>query len=68
MKIEILCNDGSPLGVTSKTVWGDNFRIGLGGAELALITLCEAWHERGDEVILYNILGKKMLLRSNKEE
>lgn len=54
IKIEIVVNDGSPIGVTSKTVWGDAQRIGLGGAELALITMCEAWKERGDEVILYN--------------
>lgn len=54
MKVEICINDGSPIGVTSKTVWGDSQRIGLGGAELALITLCEAWQARGDQVILYN--------------
>lgn len=54
MKIEILTTDGSPLGVTSKTVWGDSLRIGVGGAELALITMCEEWTKRGDEVILYN--------------
>lgn len=54
MKIEILCNDGSPLGITSHSLWGDDFRVGLGGSETALITLCEAWKERGDDVILYN--------------
>jgi len=55
MKIHILCNDGSQLGVTLKTVMGDDpSQIGTGGAELALITLCELWHNRGDEVILYN--------------
>jgi len=54
MKIHLLCNDGSPLGVTSKTVWGDNNRIGVGGAELALITMCEEWTKAGYEVTLYN--------------
>jgi len=54
MKIEILCTDGSPLGVTSKTVWGDTWRIGVGGAELALITMCEEWTKVGYEVVLYN--------------
>jgi len=54
MKIEILCSDGSPLGVTSKTIWGDSFRVGVGGAEYALLTMCETWTEAGHEVILYN--------------
>lgn len=54
MKIDILCNDGSPLGVTSKTVWGDAHRVGVGGSELALITLCEEWTKAGYEVVLYN--------------
>jgi len=54
MRIEILTTDGSPLGVTSKTIWGDGFRIGVGGAELALITMCEEWTKAGHEVILYN--------------
>ena len=54
MKIHVLCNDGSPLGVTSKTIWGDARRIGVGGAELALLTMCEEWQKRGDEVTLYN--------------
>jgi len=54
MKIEILTSDGSPLGVTSKTVWGDSYRIGVGGAELALITMCEEWTKAGHDVVLYN--------------
>ena len=54
MRIHILCNDGSPLGVTSKTMWGDEFRIGLGGAEQALITMCEEWTKVGHEVVLFN--------------
>lgn len=54
MKIGLLCLDGSPLGVTSKTVWGDNFRVGVGGSELALITMCEEWTKAGHEVVLFN--------------
>ena len=54
MKIDILCSDGSPLGVTSKTVWGDDWRLGVGGAELALITMCEEWTKAGHTVTLYN--------------
>ena len=52
--LHILVSDGSPIGVTSKTVWGDDFRLGLGGAELALITLCEEWQKAGHEVVLFN--------------
>ena len=54
MRIEILTTDGSPLGVSSKTIWGDKWNIGVGGAELALLTMCETWHQLGHEVILYN--------------
>lgn len=54
MKINVLCNDGSPLGVTLSDLHGANGRVGVGGAEAALLTLCEAWAKRGDEVILYN--------------
>lgn len=52
--IYVLVNDGSPIGVTSKTVYGDSFRVGVGGAELALLTLCEEWTKRGDNVVLFN--------------
>lgn len=54
MHIDFLCTDGSPLGVTEKTIWGDSHRIGLGGSEIFMLTLCRAFHDRGDEVILYN--------------
>ena len=54
MKLDILCTDGSPLGVSSKTIWGDQWRIGCGGAELALLTMCEQWTKYGYEVVLYN--------------
>lgn len=57
MKIDILCNqepNGSFIGVTSKTVWGDSQRIGVGGAELAIITMAEEWTKAGHDVVLYN--------------
>lgn len=54
MRIDLLCNDGSPLGVTSKTIWGDNFRVGTGGAEYGLLTMCEEWTKAGHTVRLYN--------------
>ena len=47
MKIDILANDGSPLGVTMNSVWGKDGRIGVGGSELAILTLCEGWTEMG---------------------
>lgn len=54
MKIDVLCNDGSPLGVSESTIYGDNFRVGVGGAELALLTMCRIWKEDGHDVVLYN--------------
>lgn len=54
MKIDILCNDGSPLGVTMKSIWGEDKRVGVGGAELVLLTLCEEWTKAGHEVTLFN--------------
>lgn len=54
LTIHILCNDGSPLGVTPKSIYGEDGRVGIGGAELALLTMCELWHKRGDTVVLYN--------------
>lgn len=55
MKIDILCNDGSPIGVTLEDVWGDGLRgIGVGGAEYALLTMCETWHKLGHDVTVYN--------------
>lgn len=54
MKIEMLCNDGSPLGVTAKTLWGLDGNVGVGGSEYLMITLCEEWRKQGHDVILYN--------------
>lgn len=54
MKIDVLCNDGSPLQVTEKTIYGEDGRMGVGGAELALLTLCRSWQFYGNTVTLYN--------------
>lgn len=54
MKIDIICNDGSPLGVTEKTLRGEDGRLGVGGAEYALLTMCAAWQFYGNQVRLYN--------------
>jgi glycosyltransferase involved in cell wall biosynthesis len=54
MKLDILTTDGSPLFVTSKTLWGDNWQVGVGGAEASLLTLCEMWTHAGHLVTLYN--------------
>lgn len=54
MKIDIVANDGSPLGVTEQSICGTDGRNGVGGAELAILTLCRGWHERGHEVTFYN--------------
>jgi glycosyltransferase involved in cell wall biosynthesis len=54
MKIDILTVDGSPIGVCPMCVWGDDYRVGIGGSELYLMTLCEAWTNAGHQVRLYN--------------
>lgn len=54
LTIHVLCNDGSPLGVTTQSIYGEDGSLGVGGAELALLTMCQLWHERGDKVVLYN--------------
>ena len=55
MKIDLICNDGSPIGVTVKDLYGEGNRgIGVGGSEYALLTMCEEWHKAGYEVVLYN--------------
>ena len=54
MIIHVLCNDGSPLGVTEASIDGKDGRMGVGGAELALLTMCRAWQYYGNEVTLYN--------------
>ena len=54
LKIDVYCSDGSPLGVSCKTLYGDAWQIGVGGAESSLLTLCEIWHKAGYRVRLYN--------------
>jgi len=54
MKIHFLANDGSPLGVHYSDVNGENGRIGVGGAELAMLTMCKYWTDLGWDVTLYN--------------
>lgn len=53
-RIDVLCNDGSPLGVTEASIDGKDGRIGIGGSELALLTMCRAWQYYGNDVTLYN--------------
>jgi glycosyltransferase involved in cell wall biosynthesis len=53
-RIDIIVNDGSPIGVTEKTMHGEDGRLGVGGAELALLTMCGAWQYYGNDVHLYN--------------
>ena len=53
MHIDVLCRDGSPLGVTMRSLWGED-QVGCGGSEYALLTLCEEWHRAGNKVRLYN--------------
>lgn len=54
MKIDIVCRDGSPIGTSEASIFGRDGRIGLGGAELFLFTICRAWHDAGHIVRLYN--------------
>lgn len=54
MKLHFLTNDGSPLGVSVKSLYGQDGHAGVGGSEYLMLTLCEEWHKRGHEVILYN--------------
>lgn len=54
MKIEILCGGGSPNGIIGSDVNGNEDRVGIGGAELALFTLCKAWQDVGHDMVIYN--------------
>ena len=54
MKIDILCGSGSTNSVHYSDIFGKNGRIGVGGAELGLLTMCEGWHKKGHHVTLYN--------------
>jgi len=37
-----------------QSLWGDDGRLGVGGAEQALLTICEGFQNRGYDVTLYN--------------
>lgn len=50
MRIQFLCNDGSPIGI----VWRNIYDRGVGGAELALLSLAEQLVKNGHEVSIYN--------------
>lgn len=50
MRIDFICNDGSPIGVVPEDIYGK----GVGGAELALLTLTEELERRGHDVWVYN--------------
>ena len=50
MKVDILCNDGSPL----KVIPSDIYDRGVGGAELALLTFVPKLAEAGHQVRVYN--------------
>ncbi len=54
LKIDILCDNGSPLQVTERSIEGLDGRLGIGGAELGLLTMCRAWQFYGNKVRLYN--------------
>ena len=50
MRIHLLCNLGSVMGVTPPDIYGK----GVGGAELALMTTMEALAARGHDITVYN--------------
>jgi len=50
VKIDLLCNDGSPLGV----VPGDIYGRGVGGAELSMLTWATTMAARGHQVRVFN--------------
>lgn len=50
MRIDFFCNDGSPIGVIPEDIHGK----GVGGAEIALLTLTKELGKRGHEVWIYN--------------
>jgi glycosyltransferase involved in cell wall biosynthesis len=50
MKIDLIANDGSPLQVTRPDIYGR----GVGGAELSMMNLMEAFAARGHDVRVYN--------------
>jgi glycosyltransferase involved in cell wall biosynthesis len=54
LKIDVLAVEGSPQQVTEQSIYGIDGRIGVGGAELGILTLCRLWHDAGHDVTFYN--------------
>lgn len=54
LTIHVLANDGSPLGVSEASIHGEDGRMGVGGAELAILTLMAGWADAGHDVTFYN--------------
>lgn len=53
--VDILINDGSPMGIVPSDVYGEfSDRVGLGGAEIALFNMINHWVDIGHHVRLYN--------------
>lgn len=50
MRIDFFCHDGSPMGVIPEDIHGK----GVGGSEIALLTLAEELGKRGHEIWIYN--------------
>jgi len=50
LNIDLIANDGSPIGVIPPDIYGK----GVGGAELAMMSLMQTFAERGHEVRVYN--------------
>jgi len=50
MKIDLIASDGSPMGITPPDIEGR----GVGGAELAMMTLMRTFAERGHNVRVFN--------------
>lgn len=54
LTIHVLASDGSPLGVSEQSIHGLDGKIGVGGAELAILTLMAGWVKAGHDVTFYN--------------
>jgi len=50
MKIDLICNDGSPIGVTPALI----YTRGVGGAELSMMSLMKVLAKRGHDVRVFN--------------
>lgn len=54
LKIDVVSLGGSPTNVTEQSIYGIDGRIGVGGAELGILTLCRMWHNAGHNVTFFN--------------